>query len=71
MSWLQKRRERLTLPPLDPQIVEAHEQAIQVKATAEKARAKFHRLGVVMADFHRRNGFAEKLSAAYEGKGLL
>lgn len=67
MAWFKRER----LGPVDPEILEAHAEAKKVKEAAAKTAGVFHRLAVVMDEFHETNGVAEKLGVVYRGKGWL
>ena len=70
MIWLRKRKHA-PLPPVPPEIIDAHREALAVKHETAVKRPVFKELAENMLHRHRANGFGEKLEATYQGKGLL
>lgn len=66
-----KRSQKYQLPPVSPEVIEAHKEAVAVKREQIRKRPMFQELAENMLHRHKVNGFGEKLEATYQGRGLL
>lgn len=66
-----RRNPRRVLPPVDQEILDAHQEALEVKQEAMERAPIFREIADNMIHRHQLNGFGEKLEATYAKKGWL
>lgn len=66
-----RRSPKRVLHPIPPEILEAHQEALEVKKESQERAPAFRELAENMLHRHRLNGFGEKLEATYAKKGWL
>lgn len=66
-----RRNPKRVLPPIPQEILDAHQEALEVKREVAERAPVFKELTENMIHRHRLNGFGQKLEATYAKKGWL